>query len=73
MSCGFKVEAHISWSHGGIFWEQAVGLTSNAMFGVDKIGCGSSVAADVVESVSKAVVERGFGESAGEEVVSIRV
>ena len=58
------MESHISWSHVGVFREKASGLTGYAVFGVDKVGCGGCVDADVVESVSEAVVERGFGESA---------
>jgi hypothetical protein len=67
------VESHISWSHVGVFREKASGLTGYAVFGVDKVGCGGCVDKDVVESVSEAVVERGFGESAGEKVVTIGV
>lgn len=43
------------------------------MLGVDKVGGGCSVAANVVKGVSEAVVEWGFGESAGEEVVTVGI
>lgn len=43
------------------------------MLGVDEVGGGCSVAANVVEGVAEAVVEWGFGEAAGEEVVTVGI